>query len=55
MSSTDPYHTVMPEERPELHDVYHDRTECPDGSHIEKEYWRQGRAGREQCEWCKAH
>jgi hypothetical protein len=54
MVKVDPYHTATAEKRPGHRDVYHDRSECPDGSRIEKVNWRSGGAGHPKCDWCKA-
>ena len=51
-----PYHTMTPEkDEPGHRDVYHNRSECPDGRRIKPENRRAGKGGRPKCDWCKDH
>jgi hypothetical protein len=56
MVQVSPYHTTTPEAgEPGHRNVYHDRSECPDGSRIKAGNRVAGTGGRPKCDWCKAH
>ena len=48
MPLTDPYHTI----EPEVHPVYHNKSNCPDGERIKPENRRDGTDGRPLCQEC---
>ena len=46
-----PYHTVLMEDE-RNRNVYHARSECPDGRRIKPEHRRDGTANRRKCDEC---
>lgn len=48
MPYTSPYYSVSPEDR----QVYHNKSNCPDGERIKPENLRYGTAGRPLCKEC---
>lgn len=53
MAKCDPYHTITDEKQYGQRNVYHDYTDCPDGSRIETKNWAAGQDGRPRCDECK--
>jgi hypothetical protein len=49
MAKTPPWHPVRVSDRA----VYHDNTDCPEGSDIEPQFRREGTGGRPRCEHCE--
>lgn len=47
-----PFHTSQPA-RPPKRDVYHNNTSCTEGNNIERQYRRDGTAGRPLCDRCE--
>lgn len=48
MPRGDPYYSISPEDR----EVYHDKSNCPDGERIKPENRRSGTGGRDHCKEC---
>ena len=42
------YYSISPED----HEVYHDKSNCPDGEQIKPQNKRSGTAGRPYCKQC---
>jgi len=46
------YHTDSPEYPPKHREVYHDKTDCPDGKRIKAEHRKNGDGGKKHCLEC---
>jgi hypothetical protein len=52
MPYTNPYHTDSPEYPAEQREVYHDKSNCPDGERIKPEHRKNGTGNRRHCKEC---
>ena len=48
MPTVPAYHSASPEDR----EVYHDKSNCPDGERILQQNWRAGTDSRPYCKEC---
>jgi hypothetical protein len=48
MPLVSPYYSISPEDR----EVYHDKSNCPDGERIKPENKRYGKDNRDHCKEC---
>ena len=51
MAKVPPFHSSQPA-RPPHRDVYHNNDKCTEGNNIERQYRRDGTAGRPLCDAC---
>jgi hypothetical protein len=52
MPYTNPYHTDSPEYPRETREVYHDKSNCPDGERIKKEHRKDGTGNKRHRKEC---